>query len=231
MKILAIIPARGGSKGVPRKNIRALGGKPLIAHTIESAIQSAIDDVIVSTDDNEIAEIAVKYGAVVPFFRDAHLASDSAKSIDVAIDALVKMENINNCIYEVILFLQPTTPFRNASDIINSLALFAGHTDVDSVISVVDVESFHPARMKYIENGLLVDPPFCEVQENQNRQELTQLYIRNGAIYLTRRETLLKGSFKGEKSLAYIMPLVRSSNIDTIDDFEYAEWILNKYFK
>jgi CMP-N,N'-diacetyllegionaminic acid synthase len=98
----------------------------------------------------------------------------------------------------------------------------------DSVISVVDVEGHHPARMKYIQDGKLIDPSFAEAYESQNRQELTPMFLRNGAIYLTRRETLLENSFKGKVCLAYVMPADRSINIDTEADFEYAQWVLQK---
>jgi len=231
MKILGIIPARGGSKGVPGKNIRPLAGQPLIAYTIHAAIASGIDEIIVSTDDQVIASVAQLYGARVPFMRPAELSSDTAKSIDVAIHGLNTLEQIHNCQFDAVILLQPTAPFRSVEDIRKSISILEKNPDADSVISVVDVQAHHPARMKYLENGELIDTPFCEEYENQNRQELRPMYIRNGAIYLTRRETLVGGSFKGKKCMAYVMPEMRSSNIDTIYDFDCAEWIFNKYLK
>ena len=100
--------------------------------------------------------------------------------------------------------------------------------DADSVISVVDVGSHHPARMKYISDDFLIDPPFCEKKENQNRQELEPMYIRNGVIYLTRSSIIKKRSFKGKNCLAYLMPMSRSLNIDTQFDFDLCDWIINK---
>lgn len=229
MKILGIIPARGGSKGIPGKNIKPLAGKPLIAFTIEVASQSALSDVIVTTDDADIMEIAIQYGAKVPFIRPAELASDTSKSIDVSLHAMHAMEALDNSIYDAIMLLQPTAPFRTMEDINACIALLNNNVNADSVISVVDVKAHHPARMKFLENGMLIDPPFCEAYENQNRQELQAMYIRNGAIYLTRRETLLQHSYKGAKCLAYVMPEIRSANIDTLHDFELAEWTYNKY--
>ncbi len=229
MKILGIIPARGGSKGVPGKNIKLLAGKPLIHYSIEAAIQSGLLDVIVSTDDQSIIDSAKEAGAKVPFIRPQELATDTAQSIDVAIHALLQMERIENVQYDTIMLLQPTAPFRQASDIVACVDLLNSHQEADSVISVVDVNAHHPARMKFIEHGFLIDPPFCETYENQNRQELTPMYIRNGAIYLTRRNTILKKSYKGDKCLAYVMPEMRSANIDTLHDFELAEWMYNKY--
>jgi CMP-N-acetylneuraminic acid synthetase len=231
MKVLGVIPARGGSKGVPNKNIRDLAGKPLIGFTIEETLKSGVDEVIVSTDSLMIADIAQQFGARVPFIRPLEISGDNAKSIDVALHALEEMENIDSCLFDAIVVLQPTTPFRSSDDIRTSINLLIDNPDADSVISVVNVGAHHPARMKFIENGVLIDPTFCEDYENQNRQELTPMYIRNGAIYLTRRETLISGSYKGKKCLAYEMPPIRSSNIDTMYDFELAEFVYNKFLK
>jgi CMP-N,N'-diacetyllegionaminic acid synthase len=229
MQILGIIPARGGSKGVPGKNIRMLAGKPLISHTIEAALHSQLTKTIVSTDDENIAALAKHAGIEVPFIRPPEISGDTAKSIDVALHALSEMEKIDKCQYDAIMLLQPTAPFKTAEDIDQCIKIFEANPQADSVISVVDVLAHHPARMKYLENGKLIDPPFCEAYENQNRQELRQLYIRNGAIYLTRRDTLLKHSYKGKICMAHIMPEIRSINIDTIHDFELAEWTYQQY--
>lgn len=228
MKILGVIPARGGSKGVVGKNIKPLSGKPLIAYSIEAATSSLLSKVIVSTDDEKIMQVAHQFGAATPFVRPSNLASDTAKSIDVAKHALQQMELLDDTEYDAIMLLQPTTPFRNTSDINEAIKILSNTPDADSVISVVDVLAHHPARMKFLEDGILIDPPFCEAYENQNRQELEPMYIRNGAIYLTKRNTLLNNSYKGKKCMALIMPQERSVNIDTIDDFEFAEWTFNR---
>jgi CMP-N-acetylneuraminic acid synthetase len=230
LNILGIIPARGGSKGVPRKNIKELNGKPLIKYTINEALISNLTDVIVTTDDFDIMKVAKESGVKAPFTRPKELANDNSLSIDVTIHALLKMEEIENVKYDAIMLLQPTAPFRECIDINNCIELLNSNKDIDSVISVVDVEAYHPARMKFINNGFLIDPIFCEKIENQNRQELESMYIRNGAIYLTRRDTLLKKSYKGKKSMAYIMPKSRSINIDTKDDFQLAEWLISNKF-
>lgn len=228
MRVLGVIPARGGSKGVPGKNVRLLAGKPLIVHTIEAALKSKLDRVIVSTDDEAIASVAERAGAVVPFIRPAELASDTAKSIPVAIHALNAMEEVEHVRYDAVMLLQPTAPFKTFKDIDDALEKLA-LSGADSVISVQEVEAFHPARMKYLEGDRLVDPPFVEAYENQARQELRPMYIRNGAIYLTKRETLLRNSYKGNDCRALLMPVERSVNIDTLHDFEYAEWVYRKY--
>jgi CMP-N,N'-diacetyllegionaminic acid synthase len=229
MKILGIIPARGGSKGVPGKNIKILAGKPLIVHTIEAALSSELTKIIVTTDDREIAAVAKGAGADVPFNRPAELASDTAKSLDVAIHALHALE-VADGNYDAVMLLQPTTPFRTIEDINAAIRLLNKNPDADSVISVVNVQAHHPARMKFLKEGRLIDPPFAEAYENQNRQELEPMYIRNGAIYLTKRNVLLNKSYKGKVCIGLIMPEERSVNIDTLQDFKYAEWIHEQYF-
>jgi CMP-N,N'-diacetyllegionaminic acid synthase len=225
--VLCVVPARGGSKGVPRKNIRALGGKPLIAHTIEAALGARRPTrLIVSTDDEEIATVARKFGAEVPFIRPPELASDSARAIPVLQHAVGALRETGNS-YEAVMMLQPTTPFRDSDDIDGAIALLQS-TGADSVISVVDVEGHHPARMKFLDGDRLVDPPFCEATENQPRQELTPMYLRNGAIYLVKTAVLLGGSLKGADCRGLVMPHARSVNIDTERDFRLAEWMLTE---
>jgi CMP-N,N'-diacetyllegionaminic acid synthase len=228
LRVLGVIPARGGSKGVPRKNVRPLGGRPLIAWTIAAAHEAKLlTRTIVTTDDDEITEVARGLGADVPFRRPADLASDTASGLDNARHALATVEELEGEPYDAAMLLQPTTPFRTAADIDGAITLFT-ETGADSVISVVDVGGHHPARMKYLDGDRLIDPPFCEERENQNRQELPPMYLRNGALYLTRRDVLLGGSFKGTDCRAWIMPDERSVNIDTLHDFDLAEWSLGR---
>ena len=226
MKVLGVIPARGGSKGVPGKNIRLLGNQSLIEYTIAACKASQrLVEYIVSTDDLEIAAVARSAGAAVPFIRPGDLATDQAKAIPVIRHALMIMEGLNNMQYDAVMMLQPTTPFRTGNDIDSSIAILE-KSGADSVISVVDVTGHHPARMKFLSGDRLIDPEFCEAYENQPRQELPPMYIRNGAIYLTKRDVLLSGSFKGQDCRAYLMETIRSVNIDTMLDFEYAEFLL-----
>ncbi|MEM4406747.1 MAG: acylneuraminate cytidylyltransferase family protein [Candidatus Methanomethylicaceae archaeon] len=227
IKVLGLIPARGGSKGVPKKNIQLLGGKPLIAYTIEVSRQAKkLTRTIVSTEDPEVARIAREWGGEVPFLRPPELATDNALSIDVAIHALLTIEEQDPTIrYDALMLLQPTTPFRIPQDIDQAIDILL-ETGADSVISVSDVGGHHPARMKYLQDGRLIDPPFAEEYENQPRQELVPMYIRSGAIYLTRRDVLLNRSFKGKDSRAIITPPERAVNIDTWMDFKFAEFLL-----
>ncbi|MBR9921795.1 MAG: acylneuraminate cytidylyltransferase family protein [Bacteroidetes bacterium] len=227
MRVLGVIPARGGSKGVPGKNIKDLGGKPLIAYTIEAARDSKLDRCIVSTDDDEIASISRDWGGQVPFLRPAEMATDSAKALPAIRHALEMAEKEEGSTYDAVMVLQPTTPFRRAADIDEAIDMLKS-TNADSVISVVDVEGHHPARMKYLEDGRLIDPPFCEAVENQPRQELRPMYLRNGVIYLTRKTVLLEGTFKGKDCRAMVMDSKRSINIDTPLDFQMAEFLVDK---
>ena len=160
--------------------------------------------------------------------RPAELATDDANAIDVIKHALIEVEKSkSNVEYNAVVMLQPTSPFRLVNDIDDALKLLE-KSEADSVISVVAVNGYHPARMKYLEEDRLIDPPFVEAYENQPRQELKPVFIRNGAIYLTKREYILKKSFKGIYSKALIMAKNESINIDTIDDFNYAEYIMNR---
>lgn len=229
MRILGVIPARGGSKGVPGKNIRLLGGKPLLAYTVAAAAGSRrLTRTLVSTDDQTIADVARDAGAEVPFLRPSELAGDSARAVPVIQHAITFAEAEEGQRYDAVVMLQPTTPFRTTEDLDGALELLAT-SGSDSVISVVDVAGHHPARMKYLEGDRLLDPPFCETEENQPRQELRPMFLRNGAIYATRREVLMtRGSFKGDDCRAWIMPAERSVNIDTALDFHWAELLLRE---
>jgi CMP-N,N'-diacetyllegionaminic acid synthase len=226
MEVLGVIPARGGSKGVPRKNTRSLAGRPLLRFTIDAAAGSRrLTEWIVSTDDETIASVARGAGASVPFLRPPELATDGAAAIPVMQHAVRFMEEARGRPYDAAMMLQPTTPFRTAAHIDAAIEQLEA-TGADSVISVVAVGGHHPARMKYLVNGRLVDPPFAEARENQPRQELRPMYIRNGAIYLTRRNALVEnGTFKGDDCRALVMSAHSSLNIDTEDDFSYAEWL------
>ena len=220
MRVLGLIPARGGSKSIPRKNLVDLGGVPLIQWTIQAALGSNLGRVVVSTDDDEIAEISKSLGAEVPFKRPAELSSDQTLSIDVVLHALDVLEED----FDAVMMLQPTSPFRTSIDIEGAIKIIDG---ASSVISVVPVEGTHPARMKFVEDGVLIDPPFAETIENMPRQELRPMYIRNGAIYLTRISDLRHRTFKGALSRALIMPKERSINIDTGFDLALARVALS----
>jgi CMP-N,N'-diacetyllegionaminic acid synthase len=229
-KILAVIPARGGSKGVPRKNIRLLGDHPLIAYTIQTAlaVQKKLHRVIVSTDDEEIASIARHYGADVPFMRPVELGADNARMVPVLQHAVRFIEDQDHIHMDWVLLLQPTTPFRAVEDIQAAIRL-AQAGGCDSVISVVQVFHVHPILMKRIENDQLL-PFSTEEKEGTRRQDYQPpAYMRNGAIYLTRRDGLINNdSIWGKTIRPYVMPEERSVNIDNEIDFLIAEQMLLK---
>ena len=227
---LAVIPARGGSKGVPQKNIRSVCGKPLIAYTIETArtVGHLFHRIIVSTDNEEIAHIARECGAEVPFMRPAELADDSTPMVPVLQHAAEHVEQKDGIRLDWILLLQPTDPFRSVEDIENALAL-AEEGECDSVISVVQVFSVHPVLMKKIEKNRLLS--YCiEEKEGTRRQDYDPpAYMRNGAIYLTRRDVLMEqNSIWGNVIRPYIMPPERSVGVDSELDLKLVEILMQE---
>ena len=226
-KILALIPARGGSKGVPRKNVRPVAGKPLLAYTIETALaaRDLFQRIIVSTDDEEIAAVALAYGAEVPFLRPADLAGDRIPMIPVIQHAIRFVEEHDGVQLDWVLLLQPTAPFRTAADLTQAVAL-AQQGECDSVISVVQVFAHHPILMKRIEDDRLV--PYCiDEKEGTRRQDYQPpAYMRNGAIYLSRRDVLMNGSVWGQAIRPYVMPEDRSVNVDSELDLKLVELML-----
>jgi CMP-N,N'-diacetyllegionaminic acid synthase len=230
LKVLAVIPARGGSKAVSRKNIRSVCGKPLIAYTIETALAARrlFHRIIVSTDDKEIADVARLYGAEVPFMRPAELAGDDVPMVPVLQHAVRFVEQQDKIRLEWLCLLQPTDPFRTVDDI--EAALRLGQAGgCDSVISVVQVFAVHPILMKRIENGRLL--PYCvEEKEGTRRQDYQPpAYMRNGAIYLTRRDVLMeRNSIWGDVIRPYIMPPERSVGIDSELDLKLVELLMTE---
>jgi len=226
-RVLCVIPARGGSKGVPHKNIRPLGGKPLIAWTIESALESQelFRRIIVSTDDPEIAAVSDKWGAEVPFLRPEELSGDKTPMIPVLQHATGWVEEQDQVKLDWVYLLQPTAPFRKREDLAGALAL-ALTSGCDSVISVHREYAHHPILMKKIVDGRLV-PYMIEEQEGTRRQDYDPpAYVRNGSIYITKRDVLMeKNSIWGDSICPYIMPEEGYVSIDSELDFIVAEAI------
>ena len=227
-KILGVIPARGGSKGIPNKNIVDLCGKPLISYTIEAARKSKyLTDVIVSTDSEEIAAVAKSVGGNVPFLRPKNLAADATPSAPVVAHAIEFMERINQYKYDAVMLLQPTTPLRATIDIDNVIEIWI-EEEIDSVVSVVNVGAEHPLRMKRIISNRLINYIDQGIEDMRPRQVLPEVYIRNGAIYLiSRKKFESSGSLVGEEVVPYVMPEARSVNIDAMKDLIYAEYLLS----
>ena len=221
-RLLAVIPARGGSKRLPRKNVLDLAGKPLIAWTIQEALNCKyIDQVIVSTDDKEISDISKEYGADVPFFRPSELATDEAKTVDVVLHLLDELEKVGER-YDYIILLQPTSPLRTAQNIDESVELLQMKNS-DAVISVC--ESEHPPLWcNVLPDDMSMDNFLDESVKNKRSQDLSKQYRINGAIYISSVEKLKKENsfFLSNNCIAYIMKQNVSIDIDTIDDFDFA---------
>lgn len=229
LKILAVVPARGGSKSVPRKNVADIAGKPLLAYTVEEALKvSTILDLVVSTDDQEIAELARSLGAKVPFMRPAELATDHAQSAPVLRHCLLEMEALRGLRYDAVMMLQPTTPLRQASHIEAAIDMLAAH-DCDSVVSVVSVGGYHPFRMKRLVGNRLINFVDQGFEDMRPRQVLPSVLIRNGAVYLSRRHVIADyEQVVGSECLGFEMSLEDSINIDDRLDFKLAELLLQE---
>lgn len=221
-RILALIPARGGSKRLPGKNILNFSGKPLIAWSIEAALKSKyIDRVVVSTDDNEIAEVGRKYGANVPFIRPKKIASDEATTIDVALHAINALKNMGQ-VYELIILLQPTSPLRVTEDI-DRLIELSIESKSDCVVSVCEAEH-NPLWCNTLPASKSLSGFLEEKIINKRSQDLDKYYRLNGSMYLCNINRLVSENtfFLKDKIIAYEMSQESSVDIDTRLDFIYA---------
>ena len=226
MKILVIIPARGGSKGIPHKNIKPLNGKPLIYYTIDEArVIVGDEDICVSTDDPEIIKCVENYGLKVPFIRPEELATDTAGTYEVLLHALNYYEKLGRH-YDVVLLLQNTSPFRKAEQIKEALKLYT--PDVDMVVSVKECAA---------------NPYYCVFEENSEgylhvckgdgnifrRQDAPKVYEYNGAIYIMNAETLKSTHMhKMQKRVKYVMDDRSSFDLDTMWDWQMAEMMIKQ---
>lgn len=224
-QILVIIPARIGSKGIPRKNLQMVAGHPLISWVIRTARGvKCVDRVVVTTDSQEISEVAIKYGAEVPFIRPKELAQDTTPGIAPAIHTVEWLYEYEAYRPDYILYIQPTSPLVSAEDIEGAVML-AKQKEANAVLSVSQVDK-HPNIMKILdEDGRIrhyaYDPNACR------RQDYSELYALNGAIWLIRKDVLLKKrDWYTERTYAYVMPKERSLDIDTPWDLHVADLIL-----
>lgn len=225
MKKIAIISARSGSKGVKDKNIRELAGKPLMAYSIEAALNSGLfDTVVVSTDSEEYARIGREWGAEVPFLRSAETSGDTASGWDVIKEVLNNYKNLYGKEFEMFTLLQPTSPLRTAQDVKNAFDIFEKN-DANAVVSVCEME-----HSPYWCNTLPEDHSmngFLDKANDLPRQALKKHYRLNGAIYMSRVDTFMEDTnIYKEKSYAYIMDSLISIDIDSELDFKLAETII-----
>lgn len=224
-EILAIIPARGGSKGIPKKNLKRLLGKPLIEYTIKAATESKyINRIMVSTDDKEIKETAFKLGVEVPFLRPDYLATDTSKIIDTCLDVLNRFKDLNY-IPNIVVLLQPTSPLRNSNHIDEAINIFISN-NADAVISVAECK--HPSITLRIDEENKLKSFFNQKYNFENRQSIEKAYCMNGAIYICKASLILKHkTFFNENTFPYIMSFKDSIDIDTDFDFELAAMLLD----
>lgn len=223
IKILGLIPARGGSKGVPKKNIKILGDKPLIAYTIEAARAcSSINELIVSTDNDEIAATANKYGVAAPFIRPPSIADDIAPMIDVIKHALTFYQ-AQGKIFEAICLLQPTTPFRTTEDIKACVKLMEKY-DADTVITTISVPDVYNPYWVYFEKDRKLTLSMPREKTSPRRQDLPKAFGRAGSVYLIKTKTIMdNNSMYGKVIIGHEIPHERNINIDTMDDWLKAE--------
>ena len=228
MKVLGVITARGGSKGIPGKNLKLLGGKPLLAHTVEAVNDCALDRVIVSTEDARIAAAARSLGCEVPFMRPAELARDETPHLPVIQHAVQWMRVEAGYEPDVVLILQPTSPLRSAIDIAGALRMLE-LSNADSVVGVTEVSPHaHPMRMLRVDdqNFATLFAGGEPVRKRINRrQDMPKAWVMNGAIYACRTSVLFDAepSLYGDRVVAFPMPAERSISIDDLDDWDAAE--------
>lgn len=224
-RVLALIPARGGSKGIKNKNIIEVCGKPLISYTVEAARKSRyIDDVILSTDSEEIARVAAKYGAEVPFYRPQEFATDAAKTIDAVVSA-INMLKERGREYDILILLQPTQPLRNEIDIDHSLELFLENGS-KGLVSVCEV-SDSPILIRVIkEDGAMYK--LLEMNSTCRRQDMPRYYKVNGCIYINLISEVKSSLSFNDNEIPYIMPVNRSVDIDAWEDVAVMEFYLKQ---
>jgi CMP-N-acetylneuraminic acid synthetase len=226
-KVIAIIPARGGSKGLPGKNIKLLGGKPLIAWSIQRALESKyIDEVLVSTDSEEIARIALDHGAKVPFLRPAHLATDTASSVDTVLHALDFYRDNLDRHFDYVALIEPTSPLREPEDLDAMFELLNRQdADLDAVVSVGEVHE-HPSIMKRLEGSTMV--PFHEaIASTKRRQDNVPAYFPYGVGYIVKESTLRESkTFYPAGTGFYIIKRHQCYEIDDLFDFIAVEAVV-----
>lgn len=225
---LGLVPARGGSKGLPGKNLAQVGGKTLVRRAVEAGLAGGCcTRLVCSTDDPAIAAEARAAGAEVPFVRPPELSGDDVPGIDVILHALQHIEAELGRTIDLVIVLQPTSPLRTAADVRATMeAMLAAEPPADSAVSLVEATEAHPQWLRKIENGMAV-PYFDQDAEPARRQDLAALgrpYRRNGAVYVTRRQVLLsQRRVFGRRCAAYIMPPERSIDIDSQYDLVCAQ--------
>lgn len=220
--VVALIPARGGSKRLSNKNLHHVAGKPLVAYTFDAALKSShLDRILLSTDSPDLVEFGLSQGIEVPFLRPSHIASDTAEMIDVVRHALKFLE-ADRAVPKLLVLLQPTSPLRTSDDI--DISIQMATDTVDSVVSIHELpSSHHPEEVFLQESGGLLTNPLGKKKIVRSGP----MYARNGpAVLVTRPRVIESGSLYGQAIRGYVMPASRSIDINTLDDMLIAEALL-----
>ncbi len=230
LRILGLTLARGGSKSVPKKNIKKIEGMPLIGYTIVEALKSQyLTRYIVSTDDEDIQKIVIKLGAEAPFLRPSEYSTDEASSVSAMQHAVKWVEQQEGVKYDYVVELMCTNPLKTVEDIDLSIEKLIS-TNSDSVIAVHKLEDHHPIRIKKIINDKIIDFCLPESPETRRQDLKPDAFIRSGSIYALKRDHLMidNSRYGSEKSRPYILPAERAINVDTEIDFMIAEVLIKK---
>lgn len=226
LRVLAVIPARGGSKGLPGKNIRPLVGLPLLGHSLRcAAMAPGITRTVVTTDSDEIATVARSLGGDVPFMRPAELAQDDTPMMPVIQNALTMIERAEGTLYDAVLLLDPTSPGRTPDDIARAIELLAGDPDVDGVIAC-SRPTFNPFWVGVVERDGYAEPAFDTSARYKRRQDVPPFFRINGSLYLWRRAYVTSGAWPGGAHRLLEIPEARAFSIDDEYEFRLAELVL-----
>jgi CMP-N,N'-diacetyllegionaminic acid synthase len=227
-RVLAIIPARSGSKGLPGKNVRELCGKPLIAWSIEAGIGSRfVDEVVVTTDSEDIARISRNYGASVPFIRPAELASDTATSIDVVKHAIKFYREELKKEFDYVVMLEPTSPLRDSFDIDKAFEKLLSNPHALAIVGICKTESQNPAFLATIDDANCLVGYENSDMKVLRRQEISEVFFFEGSVYISLIDVLLnRGTFYHDRTLGYEVPKWKSPEIDDLDDFIIVEALM-----
>lgn len=227
MRVLGIIPARAGSKRLPRKNLRPLGGRPLVDWVLRAARAArALDRLVLSSDDEEVLTLARAHDPALPLQRPPELASDASPALDYVQHALRTLEAGGDR-FDAVAIIQPSSPFTRAGDIDGTVALLR-RSGADSAVSVVELDhAIHPVKLKRLDGDRLL--PYLEEERGRMAaQELPRLFVRNGSVYVSRRAVLDGGAILGEDCRGFVMPAERSVDINTGQDLLFAEFLLER---
>lgn len=224
MKRIAYIPARGGSKGLPRKNIRLMCGRPLVSYTIQVAQKTNLFDYIfVSTDSEEIATVAKSYGGWVPFLRNPRKAQDETPIIEAVLDDCRRLKALG-CMFDIFCLLQPTSPLRKVEDIVGAVSLC--EEKKEGVVSLSPVEE-HPLLMRKMDDQLRLTKLLKE-RTTARRQDMPKIYRVNGAVYVVPEAQLSKNTVFADLPIGYVMAAENGLDIDTLEDFNFAQAVLRR---